>query len=246
MIQIHVSAVFQVRDGFTGRLVEGNRLGCTLDGGRIRPMVKPGGYLVLVDLPEGEHRLTLQCAGFRAETVDFTASRYRCWEGYLALKPAEGYVFRQEATRLQLTVKAGGKPLAGERLWLAPPGAPDCKVAQATAQAGCTQLRLYCKTPGRLPLPGAVLIDDGGDSEVVTLLSLTGEVGQLAAPLRNSHSRSRRLLPAQVYRTDEGGQLTAVFPAAGELLVYAEGTGEAKRLDLVDGANDFVVSLKEA
>ncbi|MCD8335290.1 MAG: hypothetical protein LUC35_08155 [Clostridiales bacterium] len=245
MIHMHVSAVFQVRDGFTGKIVEGNQLRCALDGGRIRPLVKPGGYLVLVDLPEGRHRLTLQSVGFREEPVDFTASRQGCWEGYLALKPAEGYAFRQAVTRVSLTLKKGQTPMAGQSLWLTSPGAPDCKVAQAAAEAGCTELRLYCKTPGHLPLPGTVLIDDGGDSEVVTLLGLTGETGQLASPLRRSHSRSRRLLPAQQYRTDDSGRISAVFPAAGELLVYAEGAGEAKRLNLVDGNNDFMVSFKE-
>ncbi|MCD8145909.1 MAG: hypothetical protein LUD84_01305 [Clostridiales bacterium] len=243
MIHMHVSAVFQVRDGFTGRIVEGNRLRCELDGGRIRPIVKPGGYLVLVDLPEGRHRLTLRSVGFREEPVDFTASRNGCWEGYLALKPAEGYVFRQAVTRISLTVKKSETPMVGQSLWLTSPGAPDCKVAQATAEAGCTELRLYCQTPGRLPLPGAVLIDDGTDSEVVTLLGLTGENGQLASPLQRNHSRGRRLLPAQQYRTDDSGRIFAVFPAAGELLVYSEAAGEPNRLDLVDGNKELVVSF---
>ncbi len=242
MINIHVSAVFQVRDGFSGRIVEGSQLRCALDGVWLRPVMKPGGYLVFVDLSEGGHRLSLQSDRFQEELVDFTVTQDGLWEGYVALKPAERYFFRRAVTRLHLIAQKGNSPLSGQSLWLTPPGAPECRVAQTKAELGCTQLRLYCKAPALLPLPGPVLIDDGADSEVVPLLELTGETGRLASPLKQDHSRSKIVLPAQTYRTDDKGQIFAVFPAPGTVLVYLEGLGEPKRLDLVDGDNDLTVS----
>ncbi|MCD8331766.1 MAG: hypothetical protein LUB63_04445 [Oscillospiraceae bacterium] len=242
MIRIHVSAVFQVRDGFSGRIVEGSQLRCVLDGAGVRPVIKPGGYLVFTNLPEGDHRLALQSDKFQKELVDFTVTQDGSWEGYVALKPAQRYFFRCAVTRLHLTAQRGNSPLRGQSLWLTPPGAPECRVAQTKVGCGCTQLRLYCKTPALLPLPGPMLIDDGADSEVVPLLQLTGETGHLASALKWEHSRSKAVLPAQAYRADDEGQIFAAFPASGTVLVYLEGMGEAKRLNLIDGDNDLVVS----
>ena len=71
MIRIHVSAVCRVRDGFTGKILEGSRLQCDLDGARCRPTAKPGGYLVLTDLPAGPHRLSLCCPAIRKSGWNF-------------------------------------------------------------------------------------------------------------------------------------------------------------------------------
>ena len=71
MIRIHVSAVCRVRDGFTGKILEGSRLQCDLDGARCRPTAKPGGYLVLTNLPAGPHRLSLRCPAIRRSGWNF-------------------------------------------------------------------------------------------------------------------------------------------------------------------------------
>ena len=71
MITIHASAVCHVRDGYTGRAMEPSSLLCALDGAPVRPLGKPGGYLVLLDLSHGDHRLSLRCHGYQEEWVDF-------------------------------------------------------------------------------------------------------------------------------------------------------------------------------
>ena len=38
MIAFHASAVCRVRDGSTGRTLEGSALLCSLDGARVRPL----------------------------------------------------------------------------------------------------------------------------------------------------------------------------------------------------------------
>ena len=70
MITIHASAVCRVRDGFTGRGMESAGLLCTLDGISCRPVWKPGGYLVLTNLPHGPHRLRLRGRGYQEEWVE--------------------------------------------------------------------------------------------------------------------------------------------------------------------------------
>lgn len=233
MIRMHVDAVVQVRDDFTGRAVESGGLRCALDGVPCRPVRKLGGGLVLVNLPEGPHRLTVRCLGFREEQVDFSAAPGVTHELYMALKPGEGYPFRQEAVRLFLTVTEKGRPARDEVLWLTAPGAPVCKIAQTKVQPGAEELRLYWKgSPAQLPVPGPFLVDDGEDTEIVTVQKLGGETGRLAAPLQKKHGRGRLLLPAQAYRTGETGEISAAFHTAGAVCVYCAARRAASRIEL--------------
>ena len=119
MITMHVSAVCRVRDGFTGRAIEASGLVCALDGAPFRPVGKPGGYLVLVNLPGGTHRLSLRCQGYQEEWVEIRSGR-GTQELDVTMKPGEGYPFRQEVTLLTLTILEGGEPavlITGMPVW---------------------------------------------------------------------------------------------------------------------------------
>ena len=238
MISYHVSAVCCVRDGYTGRTVETSGLLCTLDGMPYRPVTKSGGYLVLVNLTPGPHRLTLRGNGFQEELVELTAHG-GTQELDVTLKPGERYPFRQTVTQLCLTLTEGEKPAADRSLWVAAGGgAAELKIAQTKAEAGSQRFRIYCKLPpSTLPIPGAFLIVDGKESEVVSLRALEGEEAVLAAPLLRDHGRSKVLLPAQRFHTDGEGKLMAVFrePCTAEL--YREEGGLLASLKLEEGEN---------
>ena len=229
MITIHASAVCHVRDGYTGRAMETASLLCALDGVPVHPLGKPGGYLVLLDLSHGDHRLSLRCHGYQEEWVDFRAGS-GTRELEITMKPGAGYPFRGAVTRLDLTVTQGGAPAAHRQLWLAAPARFELKVAQTKAEAGADRFRLYCKGPEAAVPAGPYLIADGADSEIVLLRGLEGETATLAAPLRRSHGRSRSLLPAQHYRADTDGRLSAVFQTACTVEVFAEEGGLLTRL----------------
>ena len=236
MIRMKVSAVFQVRDGFTGRSVEGNRLVCLLDGSAVRPVVKPGGLLVLTNLPDGEHELTLRCVGFREERISFRVTEDGLFEGYAALKPGDGYSFRGSVTWLELQVPAGQRTV-----WITTPCAAECKIAQTKAEAGEKAFRVYCKgDPALLSIPGYFLVEDGEDSEIVVLGSVSNELGSLLSPLQKDHSRSRRLLPVQQYRPDGEGKLRAVFSASGSVVIWS-GEGQPVTAELREGSNNISI-----
>ena len=242
MITMHASAVCRVRDGYTGQPLEGSALVCTLDGAPVRPLSKPGGLLVLLDLPPGPHRLALRSHGYQEEWVDFQADG-GTQELEAAMKPGEGYPFREEVTRLALTLTEGGGPAAGMQLWLAAPARWDLKIAQTKAEAGSDQFRIYCKgSPDEVP-PGPYLIADGEDSEIVLLRELAEEMGTVARPLSRTHSRSRSLLPAQCYHTGPDGSLSAVFRSACKLELYSETKGLIASLTLEPGENKKTISL---
>ena len=238
MISIHVSAVCRVRDGYTGRELPPSALSCAMDGAPCRPVGKEGGYLVLTDLPHGLHRLSLRCKGYQEEWVEFDSDG-GTREIDVTMKPDADYPFRQAVTRLKLTALEGDAPAAGRVIWLAAP-APELKIAQVEAEAGTRELRIYCKGAA---LAGVYLVEDGGGSELAVLRAVEGETGKLAAPLQNSHSRGKRLLPAQRYRTGEDGTLTAVFRTPCAVQVYAEGRGLVGSAELANGENELTVTL---
>ena len=242
MISIHASAVCRVADGYTGRPLEGSALLCTLDGVPCRPVAKPGGYLVLVNLTPGLHRLALRSQGYQEEWVEFQADG-GTRELDITMKPGEGYPFRQTITRLELMVERGGSPAAGFQLWLAAPGQFELKLAQTKAEVGEEQLRLYCKGREESVPMGAYLISDGSNSEIIGLRAFEQEMGTLTAPLRCTHSRGKQLLPAQRYHTGGDGRLAAVFRAACTVEVYAEEGGLLASLKLEEGDNRQIISL---
>ena len=233
MIRMQVSAVFQVRDSFTGLPIEGSRMLSRLDGALVRLQTKPGGYLVAVNILPGKHQLMIQCSGFQDEYVDFEAG-YGFHEYYVTLKPSRQYLFRQSVTRLQLQMPAEMK---NSQVWISAPGYVECKVAQTKAEAGCERFRVYCKgSSAGLPVPGAFLIEDGENSEVVLLSGLSEEECVLESPLQREHARSRRLLPVMLYRTDAEAGIYAAFSRAGVVVVYS-GSGQPLSRELTEGDN---------
>lgn len=238
MISIHVSAVLRVRDGYTGRELRADSLTCAVDGLRHRPVGKPGGYLLLNDLAPGPHLVSLRGRGYQEELVELTAGG-GTWEVDVTMKPGPDYPFRRNVTRMALTVRDKKSPAAGRAVWLAVPG-PELKIAQAKAEAGSDELRVFSK--GVIP-PGPYLIEDGKTSEIAVLRELEGETALLGGPLRWGHARSKRFLPAQRYRTGEDGTLSAVFPAPCEVQVYAEGKGLIGAAQLAEGENQVTLSL---
>jgi len=244
MIHLHVSAVCQVRDGFTGRPIESAGLRCALDGAPVRAVCKPGGYLVLLNLSEGPHRLSLRRAGFKEELTDFSVSAGSPEKLYLSLKPTEDYVFRQEAVWLHLRLFEKKEPATGRAFWLTVPTASECRIAQEAAEVGEDQFRIFCKSAAEpLTVPGTFLIEDGKDSEIVSLLFAEEETGKLAAPLAHRHKRSKCLLPAQQFRTDRDGWLTAVFRSGGTVAVYEDGRGTVDTLELAESRTERLITL---
>ena len=238
MISVHASAVCRVLDGYTGREIVPSALLCALDGVPCRPVGKEGGYLVLTNLSHGLHRLSLRCRGYQEEWVEFEADSGTC-RFEVTMKPGPAYPFRQTVTRLMLTVSGGNAPAAGRTVWLAAPG-PELKLAQTKAQAGDKQFRLYCKGTA---VPGVYLLEDGADSEIVSLQSLEGETGLLSEPLQKDHGRGKRFLPAQRYHTGEDGALSAVFRFPCTVQIFTEEAGLAGSVELSEGDNQSTVTL---
>ena len=241
MIRRQVSAVFFLRDGFTGRpLASGAQVRCTLDGAPARPLWKDGGYLVFTDLPTGEHSLTVRQPFYQPEQRVFTLRAGETIEDTMYLKPGAGYPFPADSAALEVAVTEGGRPSA-RPVWLGMSGPAALKLAQD--DGGGTEIRLFCRNAAVLPVPGVFLIPGKTGGELVRLLSLRGERGELEAPLEQKHLRGAELIPVQRYDPDREGILRARFPRTGTVWLYCQGA--VRSLEIAPGAQRCNWNWKE-
>ena len=241
MIRRWVSAALLVRDGFSGGVfTSGAPFACALDGLPVRPVWKAGGYLVLTELAPGEHTLTIRRPGYQPETCVFRAEEGVVHEDTVFLKPGPGYPFPAEAAALELTLLEGARAFSGP-VWLGMSGPVQLKLAQDDG-AG-PELRLFCRNPGALPVPGTFLLPGRQGGELARLRALEGETGRLDQPLAHRHARGTELIPVQRYRADEDGTLRAIFPRAGTVWLYCQGAVRSQ--ELVPGTQRLAWTWKE-
>jgi hypothetical protein len=217
MIRTRVSAVLIARDAVTGRALSRD-VTVTLGGEPYRPEYREGGYILFLNLPEGEYEATLKSARYYEERLTITADGNT--DGRIvSLRP-----------RAAPRVRRGG---------LTPGGAvaavfnraPEVKTAQIIEPGASVTARLFCRSAGALPpLPAEFLLSDGGDSELCTLraLSADGE-GMFSRPFEKAHERGRVLLPCAVYRASADGEAEVSLPA-GEAFLFDAEKGELSPL----------------
>lgn len=224
MIHRRVSAVLRLRDGFLGTPIESTGALFRIDGTPHQPQAKPGGYRVWTGLETGRHELSVSMQGFQTEVLTIEIPADGSWEGSADLKPGPGYPFGRNAVTVQLHLTQDGQPLAGQPVWLAIAEPAPLKIAQDKAAKGAQSMRLFCKgEPGALPVPGAFLLEEDKQPELVYLQSFEKEEGQLGGPLAHPHARGKALLPAQQYRTDEAGIVRIMLREAAKLAVFCGG-----------------------
>lgn len=226
MIHRTVTAVFLLRDGFSGSVLpDASSTRCLLDGRPLRrPVWKQEGYLVLTDLAPGEHQLTIRRAGYREETVKVLAAEGKPAEDTISLKPGEGYRFPQGTVRVSLTLRRGQDAAAGQQVWLGTVPRSRLRLAQEKAEAGDEEAHLFCEgNPATLPVPGHFLLADGKGPELAYLRSLREETGRFYPPLSLSHPRGTELIPMQAYVADAMGAVQVLLREPGALKGFAGG-----------------------
>lgn len=241
MIHRRVSAVFLLRDGFSGRaLSSGAQVRCTLDGAPARPVWKNGGYLVFTDLSPGKHELAVGQTCYQPDRRVFTVQEDGVWEDTVELKPGDGYPLPAQAAVLELTVTEGRAPSA-QPVWLGMSGPVALKLARASGEDAA--LRLFCRNAALLPVPGYFLIPEQAGGELVHIRAIREETGELDQPLLRGHPRGTELIPMQRYTPDGTGRLRALFPRAGTVWVYCQGA--ARNLELAPGGQALNWDWKE-
>lgn len=226
MIRRTASAVFLLRDGFSGKtLTDGAATRCLLDGRPLkRPIWKKDGYLVLTDLAPGEHILQLSRSGYQDELVPLQAADGKTVEDTISLKPGALYRFPRETVRVSLALRRGGAAAPGERIWIGVAPRTKIKLAQEKAEIGDAEAHLFCEgNASQFPIPGHFLMADKSAPELVYLRSLRGETGEFVPPLECVHGRGTELIPMQSYCADETGTVCILLREPGTLKGFSGG-----------------------
>ncbi|MBE7002741.1 MAG: carboxypeptidase-like regulatory domain-containing protein [Ruminococcaceae bacterium] len=226
MIRRMASAVFLMRDGFSGAvLTDCSATRCLLDGTPLRrPIWKKDGYLVLTDLDDGEHVLQISRSGYRDELVPLHTEGGKLVEDTIALKPGAGYRFPEDTVRVTLTLRRGKDAAPGERIWLGVSPRTRLKLAQEKTEIGEAEAHLFCEgAAALLPIPGHFLMADKKTPELVYLRSLRGETGEFAPPPALVHSRGTELVPMQSYTADEAGAVQVLLRGPNTLKGFCAG-----------------------
>ncbi len=240
MIHQKVSAVLMLRDSFSGRRIQpASGLQCRLNGRPFHPVRKLEGYLVLTDLPPGEHILKLTGQGYREEQVFLPVQAGQLLEQEVDLKPGRGYRLPVDTAWLKLTLPEIGE----ETVWAAMADGSRLKLSRDLKPEGKTGIPLfYPGNPEQLPIPGSFLLVDEKNSELLHLRSLQQEQGVLSKPLQYTHVRGAKLQPAWKYRTNEAGEAVLLFPTAGEILLFCR--SQLFKLALTPGTQSFRWDIK--
>ncbi len=240
MIRLQASAVLAVRDGYSGRPIVASTVQCFLDGQRVLPQYRQGGYLVFLNLTEGPHELLLRGGYYQDEWIHFKTGGNLLVECDVTLKPSASYPFRQEITQLAVRLEEQDAP--GD-LWIAPQKvAWELRLSQDEAPAGSQALKVFYRGGPEGHPRSSYLICDKNKSEVVVLTSLDEERAQLEAPLSHSHRRGAILLPAQCYHPNEKGWVQAFFQELEQVYLFQPKSKKCNSFSLQKGYNEITLS----
>ena len=237
MIRRTVSAALLLRDGFTRRPLSASAVVLrSADGGRCPAVRKPGGWLILTDLPEGPQELLLRCVGFRDEPLRLEPREGPVREQAVDLTPDERYPYPQGTAFLSLTLNSGGA--ADAALWAGRSGMPRLTVLQA--KAGQEKPLLLCRGPREnLPLPGAFLLPAGKKPELLRLRELnSGGEAAADAPPESTRKRGEELVPVRRVRVEPDGTARVAFPDAGKVWLFCDGV--SREVELYAGRQELV------
>lgn len=226
MIRRRLSAALLPLDSFTGETL-GRRVLCKLDGVPLnRPIWKRDGWLVLSDLPPGEHRIVFRCPGFEDATVSLSGD-VRTEEAVL-LNPGESYAFPPKSVFLSLTLS--GLPDAQARVFAGMLPSRPLKLMRET-KAEDSSVEMFVSGPA--PRPGWFLLC-GKATEAAFFRRVTAEgAAETALPLTQPHSRGETLIPARSFLMTAGNAVKLPFRNPGTAYLFCR--GKLKTVELRTG-----------
>lgn len=198
-----LSCVVKLTDSFTGRPAAPADAEMFCDGAPIRHQYKTGGFFVLSDLAQGEHRIEIRSWKFQPErldiTVDYSVLNAENAVRYIMLNPSMQHPSAASAPCFHADIPQG------EPLYVLREGF-QLKIAEDSADAGKTLVRMFSPKSAAL-FPSLFLIRDkaASKSEFVVIKGCDGDMFMLESPLKHSHARSTAVVPLVKYTAGADG-----------------------------------------
>ena len=213
-MQLHVQLACAVRCSATGNSLCDSALTVRVDGESKRYLRRNDGFLLFMDLANGEHRLSLSHPNYRDANCTVCITEGETTIEAVTMRPL--YVTGDHLCRLTVTGMAPGTTayISGHSYPL--------QLQQSQCPAGTQEMRLFKKGAYNLVPPLRMLCADLEAPETCILMDkLSEDFWRLAAPLRQEHKRGVKFYPTQPYEAQEDGTAQAVFFAEGPVsLMY--------------------------
>lgn len=201
-----LSFVLRLWDGFRNRALTGSEASIRVDGAKYPYEYKPNGYFAVADLEEGEYSVAVKSPIFQTESVTIRVGGSEDPVRYLTLNPSEMHPGALNSPRI------AGRAVGASELYIMRIRR-GLKIAEDTAEAGSTSVKLFCGG-ARPQLPSAFRIVDkiSSRSEIVTLRCVDGEIYGLEKPLAFSYPRGSAVIPLIRLLCAENGDFFFVVP----------------------------------
>lgn len=209
-----VSCVFRLLDSVRGTPLTATQAELLLDGEACKPVYKAGGYFVLIDLTEGEHRIGIRSSLFQPDEFAVRISYEKPFDERrdvitVRMNPSPLH----PAARTGVSVRGCLASGAASVFYIAR-NIAGFKIAEDHAAAGNSQIKLFSQsTAVSLPLVCLINDKDTKKAEFAEVISANGDMYSLAAPLRYPHKRSTELIPMVRYRCGDGGEFFIKLPS---------------------------------
>lgn len=243
MVSKRASLVLNLSDAFTKRPITGlSSVSVTLNGELYKPVYKDGGWFVFVNLPVGEHDVTVSSSLYQTEKISISLKKEAGGyiEEYRRMKPS-GALTKKGAKSCRLQVVYAGKPYANALLLLM--GEKDAlKVAEDDVIEGRDTMKLFvASSQAALRLiPGRFFIRDASRSEVIAIRErYEGDIYVLGGSVTYPHKRGAALSAVEEYWTDENGMAFLVVPENMELEFLCAPKKVYKQYTPIKGEGDF-------
>ncbi len=222
-----VSCVLKIFDSSTNYPLKRSQVCISVDGCAAEVIYKEGGYFVLADLAEGEHKIEITSTVFQNESllinVDYSVNFNELMDVLtVMLNPSE-----RHPQALRGCVLKGTFSKAECISFYVASSSVGLKLAEDNADKGKQTVKLF-SGGARVMLPSLFHINDKTEKncEFVMINSARGDEHILGKPLQFAHKRSTEFIPMVQYHSAEDGSFFAVLPAgsysSGEVTMLIE------------------------
>jgi hypothetical protein len=210
------SLVVSPVDVWTRKIPPASALSVTLQDLHKKPVRKPDGTYLFLDLPAGSYMLEVTSPLFipYREMIDTTVLEPLHPVVALPLLPGPGYPYPAAATAISFSLyDEAGQPAAGAFVTAYADGEPAARgrIAQDKLEAGDSAVSIGM-LQGQTAAGESLLLRGQGKEELVRVAEvLPGGVLRFAQPVKESYRRGALLLPAVRTRSAQNGSVLLPF-----------------------------------
>lgn len=242
-MKIHVSVIFKVIDGYKKLPVSRQSVTFYINGNRVQPIYKEGGYFVFTNLETAHFKFSIKSYYYQSQDIEFEYEEHITYPVQnIFLMPNRQYPLLSTDRMVYLKAKFEEKQVKGQKIYVVNKKKEYFKVAKDQIKAEETEVKLLLNQDYvRQQIAGKYLIRDKDikKSEICTVLSEEGEKNlyRLESPLRYSHVRGTPFFEIMESYIEENGIMDTVVrnhheQILSEIEAFIEDEGTLEQIEI--------------